>query len=306
MGKLLVYLTVGILCGPSGFNFPVPSWMGSVLSGASLFYLIVAGLELNLRAHRSWFRQSLLIALFSFSIPFFFGFWMGGALGTESFSSRWILATALSVSALPVIIQILRERKLLGSQTGNIVICAASLCDISAWLCFLWILPGNYSQAWAQSHLSVLMFLLAAVLSSAFKLPDQAVQSLKTCSQWVAAPLFFSGIGLQIDIWQSLNIFHVLIIFAVASASKILGAYLGSRLAKVPNFESWLIAVSLNTRGAMEIMLASMALKADLIEVSMFTSLVMMAVLTSVLAGPALQLIQRRQAKLTAAVNPVL
>lgn len=191
MGKLLVYLTIGILWGPSGFNFPVPTWMGSVLSGASLFYLIVAGLELKLRAHRSWFRQSLLIALFSFSIPFFFGFWMGEALGTGSFPSRWILATALSVSALPVIIQILRERKLLGSQTGNIVICAASLCDISAWLCFLWILPGNYSQAWAQSHVSVLMFLLAAVLSSAFKLPDQAVQSLKTCSQWVAAPLFF-------------------------------------------------------------------------------------------------------------------
>ena len=76
-------------------------------------------------------------------------------------------------------------------------------------------------------------------------------------------------------------------------AGKIGGAYLGGRLGGLNNRESLAIGFGLNARGAMEIILALLALQTGLIGEKLFVAIVIMAVLTSILAGPLMSLILR-------------
>ena len=50
--------------------------------------------------------------------------------------------------------------------------------------------------------------------------------------------------------------------------------------------ESLAVGFGLNARGAMEIILGTLALNAGLIDVKMFVALVVMALLTSMISGP--------------------
>jgi Kef-type K+ transport system membrane component KefB len=51
--------------------------------------------------------------------------------------------------------------------------------------------------------------------------------------------------------------------------------------------------MAMNARGAVEMVLASIALEAKLIDTRMFVALVVMAVVTTVIAGPSMQLMLR-------------
>jgi Kef-type K+ transport system membrane component KefB len=89
----------------------------------------------------------------------------------------------------------------------------------------------------------------------------------------------------------------VLLVLFVACLGKIGGAGFGARLSGMPAREALAVGFGLNARGAMEIILASVALESGLIDQRVFVALVVMAVVTSALAGPAMS-------RLTARANP--
>jgi len=78
-------------------------------------------------------------------------------------------------------------------------------------------------------------------------------------------------------------------VIVIASIGKIAGAMLGARLGGFAPREAAAIAMAMNARGAVEIVLASVALQIKLIDARLFVALVVMAVVTSVIAGPSMQ-----------------
>jgi Kef-type K+ transport system membrane component KefB len=103
------------------------------------------------------------------------------------------------------------------------------------------------------------------------------------------APLYFVSIGLQANFLTSFNLPLVAVIIAIACLGKIFGAALGARLGGLARGEAWAVGLGLNARGAMEIILASVALQTGLVSPAVFVALVAMAVVTSMLAGPSMQ-----------------
>src|SRR5690606_8851755 len=87
----------------------------------------------------------------------------------------------------------------------------------------------------------------------------------------------------------------VLFVTAIACIGKLLGCGFAARWSGMPWRESWAIGSAMNARGAMEIILALLALEAHLIDERLFVALVVMALATSVIAGPIMQAILRRQ-----------
>jgi Kef-type K+ transport system membrane component KefB len=79
----------------------------------------------------------------------------------------------------------------------------------------------------------------------------------------------------------------------IASAGKIAGATLGARLGGLPLRQAMAIGMAMNARGAVEMVLASVALEAKLIDTRMFVALVVMAVVTSAVAGPSMRMMLR-------------
>jgi Kef-type K+ transport system membrane component KefB len=94
-------------------------------------------------------------------------------------------------------------------------------------------------------------------------------------------PIFFAAIGLEFEAKSMRNWKLVLAILVVSFAGKILGGYLGGRLARLSSDESWTLGYGLNGRGVMELVIANVALTNGFIGKQLFTMLVLMAVVTT-------------------------
>ena len=78
----------------------------------------------------------------------------------------------------------------------------------------------------------------------------------------------------------------VLVILVLAYVGKIIGAASGAKLGGLSNRNSLAVAFGLNARGAMEIILGTLALNAGLISKPIFVALIVMALVTSLTSGP--------------------
>jgi len=99
------------------------------------------------------------------------------------------------------------------------------------------------------------------------------------------APLYFVSVGLKANFSSQFDGILVLLIFLIACVGKILGAGIGAKLGGMSWKEAWSVGVAMNARGAIEIILASVALEYQLIDQRIFVALVLMAFATSMLSG---------------------
>jgi Kef-type K+ transport system membrane component KefB len=112
---------------------------------------------------------------------------------------------------------------------------------------------------------------------------ERVHRSISGITMGFLAPIFFATMGLSFEI-QSLNKIVLLVVVLFASfISKILGGYFGGRLAGFNQPKSVAIGLGLNARGIMELVIANIALQNGFIDIPMFSILVMMAILTTIL-----------------------
>ena len=119
--------------------------------------------------------------------------------------------------------------------------------------------------------------------------PHLAAQPRDITHQFVTsvfAPLFFVSIGLRVNFTQEFDVQLIFAVLFIAIICKLLGAGLGARLGGMTQRESLAVGFGLNARGAMEIILGTIAFNAGLIGQSLFVALVIMALVTSIMSGP--------------------
>ncbi len=109
------------------------------------------------------------------------------------------------------------------------------------------------------------------------------------------APLYFVSVGLKANFFGQFDAGLVLPVFLIACLGKILGAGMGARLGGMPWRESMTVGVGLNARGAIEIILASVAMEHGLIDQRIFVALVAMAFATTLISAPLLHRLAGRQ-----------
>lgn len=113
----------------------------------------------------------------------------------------------------------------------------------------------------------------------------------------VFAPVFFAAVGLRVDFIRAFDPLLVSLVIVVACIAKIAGCTLGARMTGLPWREASSVGFAMNSRGAMEIILALVALESGLIRPPVFVALVVMALFTSLLAGPVMnRLLRARRA----------
>lgn len=121
------------------------------------------------------------------------------------------------------------------------------------------------------------------------------------------APLFFVSIGLKVDFLQHFDWLIVSIVLVLAFAGKVVGASLGARLGGMALRPALAVGFGLNARGAMEIILGTLAYEAGLISLPVFVALVVMALVTSIASAPLMRyfLEQKDAAEAPSAASPV-
>lgn len=95
------------------------------------------------------------------------------------------------------------------------------------------------------------------------------------------APIFFAGIGLEFNFSSIHNFGLLFAVLFVSYFSKILGGYLGGRFAGLNNSISLTLGIGLNARGIMELVIANIAYKNGLINLEVFSILVIMGIVTT-------------------------
>ena len=104
------------------------------------------------------------------------------------------------------------------------------------------------------------------------------------------APIFFASIGLSLDLSAFIHVpLFVLLLIVIASVGKIAGAGFPARLAGMSNRDSMVIGNAMNARGAVELIIADIALRAGLFNTpadspmiqNLFSAVVIMAIVTT-------------------------
>jgi Kef-type K+ transport system membrane component KefB len=109
-------------------------------------------------------------------------------------------------------------------------------------------------------------------------------------------PIFFVVVGLSTRI-DRLGSWHLIGILGLVTAAAIVGKFGGAAVAARSVGERWLNALSIgilmNTRGLTEIVILAVGLQLGVIDTTLFTIMVLMAVLTTVMAAPLLHVMGR-------------
>jgi Kef-type K+ transport system membrane component KefB len=129
-------------------------------------------------------------------------------------------------------------------------------------------------------------FIAGIAIGDSVHLREQAREIMHQFVTNFFAPLFFVSIGLKVDFIQYFDWFIVGVVLILACVGKVVGASLGARLGGMDWRQALAVGFGLNARGAMEILLGSLAFQAGLITQPIFVALVVMALVTSVTSAP--------------------
>jgi Kef-type K+ transport system membrane component KefB len=145
-------------------------------------------------------------------------------------------------------------------------------------------------------------FLAGALISGSHLQPNQ-LNALHTLVVRVLSPVFLATAGLRVDLTTLATptvLWATASLIATAVAAKVGGAYLGARLAHLPSRESLTTAAGLNARGIIQIVIASIGLRMAVFGPAAYTAIVLVAITTSVMTGPALHILTRKIPETTA------
>ena len=129
------------------------------------------------------------------------------------------------------------------------------------------------------------------------KLADYAIEKITPLTTLFLLPLFFtySGLNTQIQLLNSPSdwLFTGLVILA-AVAGKMGACYGVARLCRQNHADSLTIASLMNARGLMELIMLNIGLQAGIISPSLFSAMIVMAIVTTLMAAPFFELARRR------------
>jgi Kef-type K+ transport system membrane component KefB len=336
-------------------------------------FMFTVGYEIDLRSLRGRGRTVPLIAASALLVPMSLGIACVlafrsrfAALGEVPAGRSFVLfmGVAVSITALPVLAALIRERDLAGTPIGTISTAAAGIMDMLAWLLLAAALIGTGHKGRFSLPVTILLICGFVVVMLAVARPalswwtgrSQSVLSspvliafmLAMGSAWVTAslglqpvfggllagvamrgrrmppdadvlhsmdqagrlllPLFFIVTGLSLDAGTVHGdaLALLLLILVVSAAGKLGPTYLVSRWCGLEPRPSAAIAALINTRGLTELIALNVGLTDGLIHQRLFTILVLMAVMNTLLTAPLLSLIRPATVPRAAAADAAL
>jgi Kef-type K+ transport system membrane component KefB len=141
-------------------------------------------------------------------------------------------------------------------------------------------------------------FLVGAVIPHNSSLARDVNEKFEDLVVVLFLPVFFAFTGLrtQIGLVHGLRDWGIcIVIIAVASLGKFGGASLAARITGLSWAESASLGVLMNTRGLMELIVLNVGLDLHVLSPTLFAMLVIMAIVTTLVTTPVLQVLSRTQ-----------
>jgi len=144
----------------------------------------------------------------------------------------------------------------------------------------------------------VLGTLLCGILIGSSKHVDLArLAPLRTIVLAVLAPIYFATAGLRMDLTALRDpavLGSAALVLLIAVLGKFAGAYLGARAGRLSHWEGLALGGGLNARGVIQVIVAIVGLRLGVLSTATYTIIVLVAIVTSLMAPPALRYAVRR------------
>jgi len=159
------------------------------------------------------------------------------------------------------------------------------------------LLLSSYATDWMGLKYIFGAFLFGVVMpregTAAAALRETILDRLEQVSVLVLLPVFFVVSGLSVDL-SSVGLSGLVefsLILLVAVVGKFGGAFIGASLSGVRGRRAGVLATLMNTRGLTGIVILSVGLQLHILDQSLYSLMIVMAIVTTMMAGPLLRLI---------------
>ena len=286
------------LRGPEASAGLFAAFAGLALSVSAVPVIVKIFADLGI-LHRNLSKLSLSVAVIDDAAV-----WVGlsviaGVLhlrqGPQSSGLEEELLIALTAAAALVLLTVAARRSppLLDESRGRPDHGAGSFCLVAA----AFIILGAVVTDGLGLDSTLGAFGCGMVIASGRLVPLVMLRPLRTVVLGVLAPLFLAVNGLSADL-TALRDPHLAAVAAAAVSlailSKSLGAYAGGRLARLGHPAAMAVSSALNARGTVQLVVAAAGLRLGLITTEGFTILVLVALVTSAMAGPLIRRYMRQ------------
>lgn len=156
---------------------------------------------------------------------------------------------------------------------------------------------GAAFSEWLGVHAIFGAFIIGIAIGDSVHLKEETREIIQQFVTNIFAPLFFVSIGLRVNFIQNFDLGIVLIFLILAFVGKVIGCGLGAYWGGMSKEDSLTVGFGMNSRGAMEIVLGTLAFQAGLIQEKVFVALVIMALVTSLSSAPAMAYFLKRSKK---------
>ena len=166
------------------------------------------------------------------------------------------------------------------------------------FIILLWALSA-YSMEWVGLHAVFGGFLLGIAMPRG-KLTELIDAKLHKVTVFLLLPMFFtySGLKTQLNVLASFELLSIAIVILLASVfAKGVACWAAARIGGADNRTAMAVGALMNSRGLMELIIINIALKFGVIEQGLFSIMVLMAIVTTLMATPIFHLVYGRHQK---------
>ncbi|SHF92957.1 cation:proton antiporter [Geodermatophilus nigrescens] len=161
------------------------------------------------------------------------------------------------------------------------------------------VLVGILGSAWVTEEIGIHFIFGAFVFGvvmprqGAGALNHEIIDRLEQVSVLLLLPVFFVVTGLNVDVGaiDLTGVGELGLILLVAISGKFVGAFTAARAQRVPRRQATALGVLMNTRGLTELVILNLGRENGVLDDTMFTLMVIMAIVTTVMTSPLLNLV---------------
>jgi Kef-type K+ transport system membrane component KefB len=209
---------------------------------------------------------------------------LAGAVAVTASSGPGEVLVVAALAVAFVLVMVLVVRPVLARAGSVSLPVAVAVALLSAWVTEL-----------VGVHAVFGAFVAGVVMPTDRAVRSRLEDQLTTVTTSVLLPVFFVvvGVSVRIDRLNSLYLWGVTaLVVLVATVGKMVGATGGALLSGTSRRDALTLGVLMNTRGLTEIVILTVGLELGVIDTTMFSIGVVMALATTVIASPLLRLVK--------------
>lgn len=281
-----------------GIFFGYPS-INSFILADSIFYiellgtiglfalLFLAGLESSWRELKFEECDALYISIFCLLVPFVFGISIMYFVFGFSFLASFIIGLSLSITAESTKARVLFDMGVLRTRVASALMGAGIIDDIFGMVFFTIVLliVGMFDIKEYFILAGIIMSFIVGLLVQKYAREHHLTKKVETISSIVFIPFFFISTGMNFSI-EEISTSSLPLMFSILGigiGGKLLGVFFSKPFVNFSSQQLYVMGWAMNSRGALDIALAVLAYSTGLLSQGMFSSLLILALVSTVI-----------------------